>query len=154
MNELAVYENKTAEEKRYIVFNVGKEIYGIDVTCVNTIIQMPIITRVPSAPNCFSGIINLRGEIISVMSLNKRLNSNMDTFTKDTRVIILDLGNGSLMGVIVDGVREVMIIDETDIEDPSPFLKEGESLVRGVAKKGDELISILEVTALIKREIA
>ena len=154
MTELAIYEKAAKVEKRYIAFRVGKETYGIDIDSVNTIIQMPAITRVPCAPYSFSGVMNLRGEIISVMSLNKKLNCMKDTITKDSRVIVVELDDGNLMGLIVDSVKEVITVDGNDIEEPSPFLKEGESLVTGVAKVGDDIITIIDVISLLRREIA
>ncbi len=154
MTELAIYEKAAKVDKRYIVFNVGNETYGIDISCVNTIIQMPEITRVPNAPHSFSGVMNLRGEIISVMSLNKKINSVKDKYTKDSRVIVVELGDGNLMGLIVDSVKEVITVDGNDVEEPSPFLKKEESLVKGVAKVGDDIITIIEVASLLEREIA
>ncbi len=154
MTELAIYEKAAKVDKRYIVFHVGNETYGIDISCVNTIIQMPEITRVPNAPHSFSGVMNLRGEIISVMSLNKKINSVKDTYTKDSRVIVVELGDGNLMGLIVDSVKEVITVDGNDVEEPSPFLKKEESLVTGVAKVGDNIITIIEVASLLEREIA
>lgn len=158
MSELALYENVPQEviedENRYIVFKVGNEFYAIDVSYVDNIIQMPVITRVPTAPKCFKGIINLRGEIIPIMSLSRRMNSVEDTISQKSSVIILDMGEGKFMGVTVDEVKEVLTLRDSDIEEPSPFLKKAVTLVKGVAKKEDELISIIETGALLDREIA
>ena len=91
MAEVAIYQNKTEETKQYMIFTVGSEKYGIDVSYINNTIQMPSITRVPCAPKYFKGIINLRGEIVPVMSLSRRLLSMDREITKDSRIIILEL---------------------------------------------------------------
>lgn len=144
-----VARSQIQEENIYITFMVGNELFGIDVSCVDTIIQMPAITRVPAAPSYFTGIINLRGEIIPIMSLGRRFNSSEDTITSKSSVIILDMGDNKLMGVTIDDVREVVTFKENEIEEPSPFLKKEITFIRGVAKKDDDLISILDVATLV-----
>ena len=154
MAEVAIYQNKTEETNQYMIFTVGSEKYGIDVSYINNTIQMPSITRVPCAPKYFKGIINLRGEIVPVMSLSRRLLSMDREITKDSRIIILELEKNDLMGVIVDSVTEVMTISSGIVEDPSPFLKSDETLVKAVAKVGDDIISLIEVDSLLKSAMA
>ena len=154
MSEVAIYKNVTEDEKQYMIFNVGTEKYGIDVSCINNTIQMPSITRVPCAPKYFKGIINLRGEIVPVMSLSRRLHSIDGEITNTSRIIIIELEKDDLMGIIVDAVTEVMTISSNDIESPSVFLKSEETLVSGVAKVEDDLISIIEVDYLLRDAMA
>ena len=153
MSEVAIYKNVT-EEKQYMIFNIGTEKYGIEVSSINNTIQMPSITRVPCAPKYFKGIINLRGEIVPVMSLSRRLHSIDREITKDSRIIILNVEENDRIGIIVDAVTEVLTISSKDVEDPSPFLSSEDTLVRGVAKVGDDLISIIEVDLLLKSAMA
>lgn len=148
MSDLALYE-KAENEKTYITFKVSNELYGIDVSYVDTIIQLPIITRVPAAPEYFAGIINLRGEIIPVMSLNRRFNNYEDTFGPKSSIIILNMGDDKLMGIIIDDVKEVLRFDDRDLEESSPFINKDMSFVSGVAKKEDDLIAILDIATLI-----
>ena len=152
MSELAVLNQVDAKEetKIYIIFKVGKGSYGIDVSFVNTIITMPKITRVPNAPINYKGVINLRGDIIPVMSLPGRLDARNDVLTDESRIIILNLENLGLVGVTVDEVKEVINITDKELYDSTPFEKEDTALVKGVAKRGEELISILDINALIK----
>ena len=154
MNELAVYNQNTASEldKKYLIFTVGKESYGIDVACINNIIQMPRITNVPNAPRSFMGIINLRGQIIPVMSLHRRMNAGIGSTSNNSKIIILNLSEDRLMGVIVDDVKEVITISEEDLENPTPFLKQEESIIKAVAKREDDLISVLEVEMLLEQD--
>jgi purine-binding chemotaxis protein CheW len=153
MSELAVLNQLEAKEetKTYIIFNVGRGTYGIDVASVNTIIQMPKITRVPNAPINYKGVINLRGDIVPVMSLPGRLDAREDVMSDETRIIILDLEDLGLVGVTVDEVKEVLNISDKELYDSTPFEKEDSTLVKGVAKRGDDLISILDIKALINK---
>jgi len=148
MSDLAVYNAKENESK-YIIFKINKEVYAIDVKSVNNIIQMPKITQVPSSPKYYRGVINLRGEIIPVMSLRRRMNYDDDCFTNSSRIIILNIGEDNLLGIVVDEVNEVLDISSKDIEQPSQFIKNDASVVSGVGKIGDMIISILSVDSMI-----
>lgn len=148
MSEIAVY-NANENESKYIIFKINKEVYAIDVKSVNNIIQMPKITQVPSSPKYYRGVINLRGEIIPVMSLRRRMNYDDDCFTNSSRIIILNIGEGNLLGIVVDEVNEVLDISSKDIEQPSQFIKNDASVVSGVGKIGDMIISILSVDSMI-----
>ena len=148
MSEIAVY-NANENESKYIIFKINKEVYAIDVKNVNNIIQMPKITQVPSSPKYYRGVINLRGEIIPVMSLRRRMNYDDDCFTSNSRIIILNIGEDNLLGIVVDEVNEVLDISSKDIEQPSQFIKNDASVVSGVGKIGDMIISILSVDSMI-----
>ncbi|MBR5635801.1 MAG: purine-binding chemotaxis protein CheW [Pseudobutyrivibrio sp.] len=151
MSDLAIREmNSAAEEKQYVICNINKEYYGIDITHVNNIIQMPKITMVPKAPECFKGIINLRGEIVPIMSLRRRMNLEDDTLTKDSRIVILNINDDEMIGVVVDGVKEVLSIPTDTIETPADLLKSEDSLIRGIGKKNEDLISIFEIDSILK----
>jgi len=148
MSEIAVY-NANENESKYIIFKINKEVYAIDVKSVNNIIQMPKITQVPSSPKYYRGVINLRGEIIPVMSLRRRMNYDDDCFTNSSRIIILNIGEDNLLGIVVDEVNEVLDISSKDIEQPSQFIKNDASVVSGVGKIGDMIISILSIDSMI-----
>ena len=94
--------------KQYIVVKIGNEQYGIDISYVDNIVRMQKITRVPRVQNFFKGIINLRGEIVPVMSLRIRMELEEDVFTNASRIIILKIEQQSALGIIVDEVKEVV----------------------------------------------
>lgn len=148
MSELAIVKKNVVEEKQYIVFHMEKEFYGIDIANINCIIQVPKITPIPKMPEYFQGVISLRGHVIPVINLRKRMNLADVELTKESRIIVLNLENDELMGIIVDDVKEVMNISNNEIEEPSPFVKRKDSFISGVGKKQDELISIFEVDLL------
>ncbi|MBR4707716.1 MAG: chemotaxis protein CheW [Pseudobutyrivibrio sp.] len=149
MSDLAMYDVVEKEKKQYIVVKIGGEHYGIDISYIDNIVRMSKITRVPKAPSYYRGVINLRGEVVPVMSLRRRMDLDDDEFTDASRIIILKLDGSGLMGVIVDEVKEVLSLSEDDIEAPSSTLKSKNSFINGVGKNGDELISIFEISSII-----
>ena len=104
------------EAIQYIVVKIASEQYGIDIKYVDNIVRMQKITRVPKVQHYFKGVINLRGEIIPVMSLRLKMNQPDDEFTNATRIIILKMEAQAAIGVIVDEVKEVVTLEEDEIE--------------------------------------
>ncbi len=138
------------EEVQYIVIRIGGEHYGINIGYVDNIVRMQRITRVPKSQPYYVGVINLRGEVVPVMSLRKRFDLEADEYTGSTRIIILKLEDQSLVGVIVDEVREVLNLDPTTIETPSFKLDEkNASYLAGIGKNGDNLISLLNIENVV-----
>ena len=101
MADLDIMEN---DSKQYIVVKIGNEQYGIDISYIDTIVRMQKITRVPKAQRHFKGVINLRGEIVPVMSIRLKMKLADDEFTNASRIIILKLEEKGMLGVIVDEV--------------------------------------------------
>ena len=98
-NGLDVVEKETVQ---YIVVSIGNEQYGLDISYVDNIVRMCKITRVPKAPAHYIGVINLRGEIVPLMSLRRKMNLEDDVFTDITRIIILKTEEQGLVGIVVD----------------------------------------------------
>lgn len=136
-------------KKQYIVVNIGNEQYGIDIGYVDNIVRMQKITRVPRVQPFFKGIINLRGEVIPVMSIRVRMGFEDDVFTNATRIIILKIEQQGLLGIIVDEVKEVVTLDMADVERVTSDMSDGkESFINGIGKNGDDLISLLDIFLL------
>ncbi|ROR30789.1 purine-binding chemotaxis protein CheW [Mobilisporobacter senegalensis] len=136
--------------KQYIVVKIGNEQYGIDIQYVDNIVRMQRITRVPKAQSYFKGVINLRGEIIPVMSIRLKFGLEADEFTNSTRIIIIKLESQSAVGVIVDEVKEVVTLNDSDIEKVTHNSKdEKTSYLSGIGKHGDGLISLLNIAGVI-----
>lgn len=149
MSELEL-ENLEEEKKQYIVVMVGSEQYGIDISYVDNIVRMQAITRVPKAPSYYAGIINLRGEVVPVMSVRLKMGLEKDVETKASRIIILKLEEQGLVGILVDEVREVVSLGESDIDrGASSSKKDSATFINGIGKNGDNLISLFEITAII-----
>lgn len=146
MNELV----NAIEGKQYIVVNIGTEQYGIDIKYVDNIVRMQRITRVPKAQTYYKGVINLRGEIIPVMSIRLKFGLEADEFTTKTRIIIIKLESQFAVGLIVDEVNEVVTLDEASIEKTAYHEKEGKAqYLSGIGKHGDGLISLLHISGVV-----
>ena len=140
----------TVEGKQYIVVKLGTEQYGIDIQYVDNIVRMQSITRVPKAQHYFKGVINLRGEIIPVMSLRLKFGLEDDEFNNATRIIILKMEAQAAIGIIVDEVKEVVTLEEAEIEKVFYDAKDEKSgFINGIGKHEGELISLLDLVAVI-----
>lgn len=139
--------------KQYIVVKIGNEQYGIDISYVDNIVRRQKITRVPRVQNFFKGIINLRGEIVPVMSLRIRMELEEDVFTNASRIIILKIEQQSALGIIVDEVKEVVTLGTNEIDKVSGDMKNAKvSFIDGIGKNGDELISLLDIHSIIEEK--
>ena len=140
------------EVKQYIVVKVGVEQYGIDINYVDNIVKMKKITRVPKSQKYFNGVINLRGEIIPVMSIRRKFELEDDSFTDKTRIIILKPDQQEAIGVIVDMVKEVVNLNSSNIDKMAIDTKDELSkYISGIGKNesNNTLISILNINNVI-----
>ena len=150
MDEM-VKELETIEEVQYIVVKLGDEQYGIDIGFIDNIVRMQQITRVPKSQPYFVGVINLRGEVVPIMSLRRRFGLEEDVYTSASRIIIIRLDDQALIGFVVDEVKEVVDIDPAEIEKPSFKLDEiNASYLAGIGKHGESLISLLDIQAVVE----
>lgn len=134
---------------QYIVVKIGGEQYGLDISYVDNIVRMQKITRVPKAQTYFKGIINLRGEIVPVMSIRLKMGLLDDQFTDKSRIIILKIEEQGTIGIIVDEVKEVVELGAEDIERPSKSSKSENNFICGIGKNGNELISLFEINSIV-----
>ena len=150
MDELRITEAGTDFETiQYIVIKLGNEQYGIDIKYIDNIVRMQHITRVPKVAEYLKCVINLRGEVIPVMSLRLKMDLPEDEITKATRIIILKLEQHGTVGVIVDEVREVVTLSMDQIEKMAYDGKEERTnFVSAVGKRENELISLLDLNAV------
>ena len=125
-------------------FEVGTEMFGVDILMVREIIRSAPITAVPNSPEFVEGVINLRGDIIPVIDLRKRLNLFKDDSQEKNWILILDI-EGSVTGFVVDRVDEVLKIDESDIEPAPEIVLAGleSQYIRGVCEVGVNTLMIL-----------
>lgn len=157
INKLANGEDGKApiEAIQYIVVRLGQEQYGIDIRFIDNIVRMQSITRVPKVAPYLKGVINLRGEVIPVMSIRMKMGLEPDEITRATRIIILKSEQQGNIGIIVDEVKEVVTLSVDQIDKVAYDSKDGKvNFVTGVGKHGGELISLLDLNSITLEENA
>lgn len=157
LNEISSVEDvkSSVESIQYIVIRLGEEQFGIDIRYIDNIVRMQSITRVPKVPAYLKGVINLRGEVIPVMSIRMKMGLPEDEITKTSRIIILKLEQQGNVGIIVDEVKEVVTLEATQIDKMVYDSKEGTTnFITGVGKRNDELISLLDLNSITLEENA
>lgn len=138
--------------KQYVILQLGEESYGVDIQSVQGIEKVKKIARVPKAQDCIEGVMNLRGEIIPVMSLRKRFDIGHKEYDDNTRIIIIRIED-SQVGLIVDEVKEVLELHEQEIENMQMIDRKVDiDYISGVGKiKGGTLVvTLLNLKALIE----
>lgn len=143
------------EGKQYIVVSLGAEQYGIDIKYIDNIVRMSRITRIPSAQHYFKGVINLRGEVIPVMSLRLKFDLEPDEYSNSTRIIIIKPESQSAIGIIVDEVKEVVTLSENEIDKPDASddnTDVNKKYLSGVGKTKEGLITLLNIISVINEK--
>ena len=149
-------ENKVNEGtvyKQYIATTIAGEQYGIDINYIDNIVRMQKITRVPKAQDYFVGVINLRGEVVPVLSLRLKFGLEPDNYTQRTRILIIKPEPQASIGFIVDEVNEVITLADDDI-DHVDDVEDKNSFVTGVGKHTKGLISILSIASVLAEKEA
>ncbi len=134
---------------QYVVFQLDDELYGVEITQVRTIEKSLPLTRVPHAPNFVKGVCNLRGSVVPVMDLKKRLSLPETPDEEIDRIMIVNLGRYSV-GMTIDSANDVVTIEPDDIE-PSPSIISGinAEFIQGVAKVNNRLLIILDLQKIL-----
>ena len=136
-------------ELHIVGFQVGRETYGVSITSLHEIVRVPEITAVPDAPDYMEGVINLRGKIVSVIDLRKRLGELQVAPNRRNRILVVE-HNTRLSGLIVDSASEVLKIPADDVEPaPHEFQEGGLNCVTGLAKYKGRLIVLLDMAKLL-----
>ena len=132
------------------VVKIGNEQYGINIQYIDNIVRKQDITRVPKTQHYYKGVINLRGEIIPVMSVRLKLGLEDDVYTDKTRYIIVKVESATI-GIIVDQVMEVVTLNSEDTEKVNRSAGDdvANSYISGIGKHDGELISLLDIVSLI-----
>lgn len=140
--------------QQYIGFHLNDSEYTIPILKVREIVNMPVITGLPESLPYIEGVTNLRGSIIPIVNLKKLVNlgnGNGNGEGLGSKVIVVASGSITF-GMLVDGITGVISIDESDIEPPERFLRDGLEQIEGVAKLKDRLVVLLDTKKLIPCE--
>ncbi|HEX2868310.1 MAG TPA: chemotaxis protein CheW [Ignavibacteriales bacterium] len=144
--------DNTSELLQLVSFTIGREEFGVDILKVQEIIRMIEITSIPNSPSFVEGVINLRGKVIPVISLRKRLGLERLEHDRNTRIVVVEL-SGRTIGFIVDSVSEVLRIPQNTTEAP-PSLVAGinSEYITSIAKLEGKLLILLDLDKVLVEE--
>ncbi len=148
---MAVAVQEVSErEEQLVAFNLANEIYGVDIFLINEIIRMREITQIPRTSPDIEGVVNLRGKIVPILDLRKRLGLPDVERNANTRIIIVELSDCTV-GMVVDGVTGVLRMKESHIEPPSQLVSDVKSdFIRGVGKSDSTLVILLNLDKVLR----
>jgi len=144
-----VFNDEDNIEDMYLTFGVSSEEYGIGISYVTEVVGMQRIMEVPDVPNFIKGVINLRGKVIPIMDIRLRFGMTAKDYTPRTVIIVLDIDN-VMIGLVVDYVREVIEIPESQIDLPSRFNEN--NVIRGFGKQKNKVAIILDIEQLASNQ--
>ena len=147
-NSIPSRSDEAAGFLQIVSFRAGGEEFGIDILRVQEIIRNQHLTRVPNSSDFVDGVINLRGQVIPVITLRKCLGITQPPGDDQTRIVVLEVRD-TVLGFIVDSVPEVLRIPAGAIEPPPRLSKAEREYVSGVANLGERLLLLLDVERLI-----
>jgi purine-binding chemotaxis protein CheW len=146
-----------AEQKQYLTFMLGGEMFAIGILGIKEIIEYAGLTEVPMMPPCIRGVINLRGAVVPVMDLSSRFGKPATAFTKRTCIVIVEVetesegrGERQDMGMVVDAVNAVLEIASSEIE-PAPAFgaKIRTDFIEGLGKVNGKFVILLDVNRVL-----
>lgn len=139
-------------ELQVVVFSLNNEICGVDANNIKQIIKYQDTAKIPKMPEFIEGMTNLRGMAVPVINLNRRLGLGEAEVTKKTKILITEIEE-HLIGFMVNDVIELGKFTENEIEKiPDIIQKAGNYYIRSVAKKGEKIISILDLGSILNGE--
>lgn len=142
-------DKTTTDTERYLEFSLGGEKFGIPLLQVRELISVPETTPIPYSPKYFKGIMNLRGQVISVMDLRLKLGVANFSEHSENAVVIVEF-DGMKMGLIVDSINKVLQIETGQIaEVPEVKATGGKDYISGVYKNASDLVVILDLQHLL-----
>ncbi len=147
-----VRRTEVAAMEKWVTFGIEQEIYGIKVLRVQEVLRVPEIAPVPGAPPYVLGIINLRGNVVTVIDMRSRLRLGERAYNDQTRIIVVET-RGQIAGILVDRVDEVIELSAENLA-PLPNVGERENsrFLSGVAHRGDDVLILVDVDQLLSAE--
>ena len=134
---------------QWVTFRLDNETYGINVMQVQEVLRYTEIAPVPGAPNYVLGIINLRGNVVTVIDTRERFGLPGAELNDNTRIVIIETDE-QVVGILVDSVAEVVYLRESEIEmAPNVGNDESAKFIQGVCHKNDELLILVELEKLL-----
>lgn len=143
----------TADGSQFLTFNLGEELYGVDILRVQEIKGYTAVTKIPNTPSHIKGVLNLRGTIVPIIELRTKFGMPTIDYTAFT-VIIVVVVRDKVMGLVVDSVSDVLNIDKKDIQPPPQFGANVDiNFIDGIGKSGEKLVAILNMDRLLSEGV-
>lgn len=139
----------TTDGSQFLTFQLGEELYGVDILRVQEIKGYTAVTKIPNTPAHIKGVLNLRGTIVPIVELRTKFGMETIDYTMFT-VIIVVVVREKIMGLVVDAVSDVLNIDKKDIQPAPQFGASVDvSFLNGIGKSGDRLVALLDMDRLL-----
>lgn len=154
MASSAGHSSQTADDPilQYVTFRLDNETYGINVMQIQEVLRYTEIAPVPGAPDYVLGIINLRGNVVTVIDTRKRFGLLESDVSDHTRIVVIEVG-GQVVGILVDSVAEVVYLKQSEVETaPNVGNEESARFIQGVCNKNGELIILVEFEKMLTDE--
>lgn len=149
-----IQENSNIQDEvlQWVTFGLAHEVYGINVLNVKEVQRYSEISPIPGAPSYVIGILNLRGNVITVIDTRKKFALPADEVTDESRIIILEVENQEI-GLLVDNVSEVVYIKNSEVDDtPQVGNEESARFIQGVCNKNNSLLILLDSGKILNDE--
>lgn len=137
-------------DNKYVIFKLDKEYYGISINHVISIEKIQKSTRIPNGPNYVKGVINLRGEVITLIDLRDKLNMETKEIDNNSRIMVVS-HEEIMAGLIVDSSSEVIEIEKDNIDNPpSSYDNDKLEYIYGIGKIENRLVIILNLSRILE----
>jgi len=147
MNQSEQVENNPITQ--WVTFRLENETYGVNVMQVQEVLRMTEIAPVPGAPSYVLGIINLRGNVVTVMDTRSRFGLPAQETDDASRIVIIEAGD-QVVGILVDSVAEVVYLKQSEIElAPNVGNEESSRYIQGVANRDEGLLILVDLDKLL-----
>jgi purine-binding chemotaxis protein CheW len=147
---------ETGENRQYVTFGLGEELFGIEVTRAREILSLVPVTKVPQTPDDLLGVINLRGQVVPVIDLRIKMGLPQAEMTRDSCIIVMEVqvdGEVLIVGGLADSVREVLELHDDQIEPPPRMgLKLKTEFIAGMGKVDEQFLILLELDRVFNSE--
>lgn len=141
---------------QYLTFKLSDEVFALDVSQVREVLDLAPIVKVPGTPDFMRGVTNVRGSVVPVIDMRMKFGFSKTESTMDTRIIVMEIlieGEPTVLGTLADSVDEVINLEEDAIEPPPKIgLRWRTELIRGIGKKEDLFILILDINRVFSSE--
>lgn len=146
---VSVNEEKDDETLQWVTFKLDNETYGINVMQVQEVLRYTEIAPVPGAPEYVVGIINLRGNVVTVIDTRSRFGLMPAEVTENSRIVVIE-ADKQVIGILVDAVAEVVYLKTSEIDTaPNVGNEESAKFIQGVSNRDDELLILIDLNKLL-----